>query len=186
MATHPQPKMSVEQFLENYQGAGGRRELVDGAVVKMAAETSQHVKFKGNVYFALRNAIGKAGLSCDAFTDGMSVKINATTVREPDASVQCGNAIEPNSMILDQPIILVEVASPSTGRIDEEEKLVEYFSLPSVEHYLIISPNEKYMLHMKRIAGDKILTTIVRSGQIEFDPPGFSISYEDIFGEVDR
>lgn len=184
MAARPKSNLTVEQYLAAYEGAAGRYELVDGNVVKMAAETSQHVKFKGNVYFALRNAIKIAGLSCEAFTDGISVKINSTTVREPDASVQCGKPIEPKNMVLEQPIILVEVNSRSTGRIDEQDKLVEYFSLPTVEHYLIVNPTEKYCLHMKRIAGEKILTTIVRSGKIDFDPPGISITFDEIFGNT--
>jgi Uma2 family endonuclease len=182
MASRPKSNLTVEQYLAAYEGAAGRYELVDGVVVKMAAETSEHVKFKGNVYFALRNAVAKAGLQGDVFTDGMAVRINPSKAREPDASVQCGKSTDPKSMVLDKPVILVEVTSPSSGRIDEEEKLVEYFSLPSVEHYLIINPAARYALHLKRIAGEKILTTIVRSGQIEFEPPGISISFDEIFG----
>jgi Uma2 family endonuclease len=184
MATKPKAELTVEQYLEKYHGAAGRHELVDGHVVKMAAETTQHVKFKGRVFLALTNAVKAAGLDCEVFTDGVSVKIDAKKAREPDASVQCSRNADPTGMLLDKPIILVEVTSPSSGRIDEEEKLVEYFSLPSVQHYLIIRPEEKYALHLKRIGGDKILTTIVRSGNIEFEPPGISITFEEIFGNT--
>lgn len=182
MSTKPKSDLTVEQYLKKYAGVAGRHELVNGQVVKMAAETTQHVKFKGRVFLALSNAIKKAALNCEVFTDGVSVKINANKAREPDASVQCGVNSDPNSMLLDKPLILVEVTSPSSGRVDEEEKLVEYFSLPSVEHYLIVRPEERYALHLKRIGGDKILTTIVRSGKIEFDPPGISIAFDEIFG----
>ena len=53
-------------------------------------------------------------------------------------------------------------------------------------HYLIVWPKQKYCYHHKRIDDSKVLTTIVRNGRIEFDPPGVSIAMEEIFGEVDR
>ena len=53
-------------------------------------------------------------------------------------------------------------------------------------HYLIVWPKQRYCYHHQRIDDNKVLTTIVRSGVIEFDPPGFAISFDSFFGEVDR
>jgi len=53
-------------------------------------------------------------------------------------------------------------------------------------HYVIVWPKERMCYHHKRLSDGKVLTTIVRSGKIEFDPPGISLSFKDIFGEVDR
>ena len=186
MATRPKSNLTVEQYLEAYRGASGRYELVDGEVLKMAAETVLHVRLKGKVFSALATAIKKKGADCEAFQDGVSIKISSKTAREPDVSVQCGKQTDGSSMVLDRPLIVVEVVSPSSSSTDANQKLAEYFSVPSIMHYLIVWPKQNYCYHHKRIDDNKVLTTIVHSGLIEFDPPGISISFGDIFGEVDR
>jgi Uma2 family endonuclease len=184
MATRPKSDLTVEDYLKHYEGAKGRYELVDGQVVKMAAETNRHAMLKGNVYFALRQATQKSKTGCTVMPDGATVRISANTAREPDVAVQCGTPIDPKSLLLSNPTIVVEVVSPSSGTIDSDYKLAEYFSVPSIMHYLIVWPEKQYCYHHKRIDNDKILTTIVRSGVIEFEPPGISISMGDIFGVV--
>ncbi len=186
MATRPKSNLTVEQYLKAYRGAQGRYELVAGHVVKMAAETATHVRLTGRVFRALASAIERKDLDCEAFQDGITVKTSTNTAREPDVSVQCGKSLDGDSLLLDKPLILVEVVSPGSVSKDESQKLAEYFRIPSVMHYLIVWPSERMCYHHKRLSDGKVLTTIVRSGKIEFDPPGISISFKDVFGEVDR
>ena len=186
MATRPKSNLTVERYLAAYHGAQGRYELVDGTVLKMAAETARHVRLKGRVFRAMATAVEKKGVDCEAFMDGMSIKISANTAREPDVSVQCGKSLGDESLLLDKPLIVIEVVSPSSAAKDESQKLAEYFSVPSIMHYLIVWPDKRMCYHHKRIANNKVQTTIVRSGKIEFDPPGIVVSTKEIFGEVDR
>ncbi|MBI2719548.1 MAG: Uma2 family endonuclease [Rhizobiales bacterium] len=183
MATRPRSNLTVEQYLEAYQGASGRYELVDGEVLKMAAETVLHVRLKGRIFGALATAIDRKGLDCEAFQDGVSIKISPNTAREPDVSVQCGSQANELSMVLDRPLIVVEVVSPSSNSSGANQKLAEYFSVPSIMHYLIVWPKQSYCYHHKRIDDNKVLTTIVRSGTIEFDPPGIQLSVSDFLGK---
>ena len=182
MATRPKSNLTVEQYLAAYEGAAGRYELVDGEVLKMAAETVLHVRLKGKVFTALNNAFKNKKSDCEVFQDGIAIKISAKTAREPDVSVQCGKQLDGSSLVLDKPLIVVEVVSPSSSSTDANQKLEEYFSVPSIMHYLIVWRNKKLCYLHKRIDDNKILTTIVRSGKIDFDPPGFSITFDEIFG----
>lgn len=184
MAARPKSDLTVEQFLEAYRGALGRYELVDGVVLKMAAETVEHVRLKGKIFRALTSSVEGMRSDCEVFQDGIALKIAHKTAREPDVSVQCGKALDGASMLLDKPLIVVEVVSPSSASKDERHKLAEYFSVPSIMHYLIVWPKKKICYHHKRIDDNKVLTTIVSSGMIEFTPPGIEISMNDIFGEV--
>ena len=52
------------------------------------------------------------------------------------------------------PLILVQVLSPSTPHIDASAKLAGYFSLPSVAHYLIVDPDKPLVIHHARREGD--------------------------------
>ena len=114
----------------------------------------------------------KAGLPCTVFTDGMTVVIDNDTSREPDAAVQCGVATDLDSMILEAPLIVVEVASPSSERDDTGDKLVEYFSVPSIRHYLIVKPVKNVVIHHARNETGDISTRIVTDGEISLDTAG--------------
>jgi Uma2 family endonuclease len=183
----PKIRMSAKEFLTwGETQSEGRFELVEGEVVVMSPERARHNLVKGAVYIALVEAVNRIATPCTVFTDGIGIQTGPDTIREPDASVQLGRFADLDKMVLDAPIILVEVLSPSSERSDAGEKLAEYFSIPSVMHYLIVCPKQKYCYHHKRIGQDKVLTTIVRDGSIEFNPPGLSVALKDIFGEVDR
>jgi Uma2 family endonuclease len=79
------------------------------------------------------------------------------------------------------PIIVVEVLSPSTRRIDTSDKLAGYFRVPSVAHYLIIDQDKPLVLHHARGSGDTILTRVMTQGSIELDPPGLTVALLDIY-----
>jgi Uma2 family endonuclease len=87
----------------------------------------------------------------------------------------------PSAVIVENPVIIVEVLSPSTGRNDVSRKLAGYFRLPSVAHYLIIDPDEPLVIHHQRGAGGDILTHIVREGTLALDPPGMELAVADLY-----
>jgi Uma2 family endonuclease len=95
-------------------------------------------------------------------------------------SVQCKPA-DPDSLTIDEPIIVVEVVSPSSARTDLGEKVADYFRVPSVRHYLIVDPIARIILvHSLAHPNGTINTKVVRSGAIELDPPGLSVSVENM------
>jgi Uma2 family endonuclease len=160
----------------------GRYELVNGEPVAMSPERLRHVVSKGYAWVTLRDGLAKAGLPCTAFPDGATVVINDTTAREPDAAVQCSTTIDLDSMVLDAPVIVVEVISPSSEHDDTTAKFVEYFSLSSVRHYLIIHPIKRVVIHHSRDEHGAIASRIVTTGPIHLDPPGFSVEAADMLG----
>lgn len=169
-------RMTVDQFLiwaEKQER--GRYELVDGQIVAMAPERARHNLVKTALVRALQDGIKAAGLPCTAYGDGMTVVVDRYHSREPDASVQCGEPVDLDQVTLDRPIIVAEVTSPSSDRDDSGEKLVEYFSVASVIHYLIVRPEKQVVIHHRRASGGGIETRIVKEGTIAFDPPGLTI-----------
>lgn len=180
VATTP---LSVDEFLARATAmSDGRHELVDGQIIAMAPESVRHNQIKGRAFRALADGIKQAALDCEAYTDGVAVRINARTCRIPDASVQCGS-IDPDSMELTEPLIVVEVVSPSSGRGDTGAKVAEYFTVPSIRHYLIVDPfGARVILHSRTDRSGAILTTILTQGPIRLDPPGFAILAEALLG----
>jgi Uma2 family endonuclease len=182
--TLPKRRMKVPEFFAWAEAQPrGRFELVDGVVIAMLPERARHNLAKLAVARALEDAVSAAKLSCIVFTDGMSVVINEYMTREPDASVQCGADIDLNSTTLAAPLIVVEIVSPSSERDDSGVKVVEYFSVASIEHYLIIYPEKRVVVHHRRDGPGTLATKLARPGEtIVLNPPGFSVPAAALLG----
>jgi Uma2 family endonuclease len=175
------PRMTVDQYLTWAEENPGRYELFGGEVLPMSPEGVGHTKAKGAIYSALQAAIRRSGLPCHALTDGPTVRVDDDTAYEPDALVYCDDELPDESLEVPNPIILVEVLSPSTRRVDVSLKLAGYFRIPSVLHYLVVDHVRRSIIHHAR-SGDAILTRIITAGTIALDPPGLSLNVSDIFG----
>jgi Uma2 family endonuclease len=182
MSQVPMQVMTVDQFLAWAEGEEGRYELYNGQVYAMAPERSGHALTKFAVQTALAEGISKAGLPCIMYPDGMTVRITENTAHEPDALVYCGPPLPRDALEVPSPVIVVEVLSPSTRRIDAAKKLAGYFSLPGVHHYLIADPDGPPLIHHQRQADGFILTRLISDGLLRFDPPGFEIAVGQLFG----
>ncbi len=174
-------KMTSDEFLLWAEGKDGRWELHDGAPVMMSPERVLHGDTKGQTYSALREAVRSAGLNCKVYPDGVAVRIDAMTNYQPDASVTCGPRPPADALAITDPIVVVEVLSPSTAAIDHGRKLSGYFSLPSVEHYLILDPERRVVIHHKRGQGEAIETRVLTGGATRLDPPGLEVAVEALF-----
>ncbi len=173
--------MTVDEFIDwAARQERGRYELVQGRVIAMAPERARHNRIKGDVYVSLRAAILATGINCTAYTDGMTVVIDEDTAREPDALVQCGKPIDPDSLIADRPMVVVEVTSPSSERDDTTAKLSEYFSVASIEHYLIVDAGRRVVIHHARQDDGSIRTLIQGEGELSLAAPGLTLSVADL------
>jgi Uma2 family endonuclease len=185
MVALPKHKMTVDEDLAWAEGQPGHYELYAGTVYAMSPERAVHGKVKFAVQTALLSGIKRAGLSCFMLPDGMTVRVSRDTAHEPDALVYCGQEVSNDAVEVPNPVILVEVQSPSTRYIDASAKLGGYFSLESVRHYLIVDPDKPLVIHHRRETGDAIATRIVNSGTILFDPPGIQVTVEDFYPPSD-
>lgn len=173
--------MTVSAFLQWSAEQPGRHELVAGVPVAMAPERADHARTKAQVWLALRDAIRSAGLDCEAFTDGMTVPIDEETAYEPDALVRCGERLEGDEQLVPDPVVVVEVVSPTTAGRDAGAKLDDYFRLDSVTHYLLVKTDRRVVIHHAREADGDIRTTILSQGDVDLTPPGLRLPLSAIF-----
>jgi Uma2 family endonuclease len=100
--------------------------------------------------------------------------------------VNCG-PVKPDAYILPNPVIVVEVVSPSSESRDVHEKMIDYFAIKSICHYLIVYDDRHLVVHHSRKNyNEKVETTFLTSGTIELSPPGIVLEVSDFLGEVDR
>src|SRR5687768_12692333 len=125
MTALPKARMTVDEYLAWTEEQPGRYELLDGAVFAMSPEGAGHAEKKAAVHAALLAGIRARGLACYPLPDGMTVRINDVTAYEPDALVYCGEKLPLTAVEVRNPVIVVEVLSPSTRHVDLSAKLAD-------------------------------------------------------------
>jgi Uma2 family endonuclease len=159
----------------------GRFERIDGIVVAMAPERAAHNRRKRAAGNALERAVKEAGLTaCEAFADGMTIQVEDSDF-EPDALLRCGPRLPGDATMVADPLILVEVLSPDSGTRDRATKLRAYFKLPSVQHYLIVWPDEHRIVRHSRSPNGQVATQVFMSGDIRLEPPGVTVTVEAFY-----
>jgi Uma2 family endonuclease len=176
--------MTVPEYLAwaDVQDDDLRTELINGQIVTMSPERVKHIKAKFAATLALTTAIERAGVPCEALADGATVRIDDHTAYGPDALVYCGEELSGDSQVVPNPVVVVEVRSPTTAHMDTSAKLIGYFKLPSVYHYLIIDPDTRTVTHHLRASDGSISASTVTAGPIRLDPPGIAIEAADLIG----
>jgi Uma2 family endonuclease len=174
-------RMTVDEFIPWAMAqARGRYELHNGEVVVMSPERARHLRGKAAAYTALAAALERAGLDCEAMPDGGTVRIDERTAFEPDALVYCGPRLRGDDVEIPNPVIVVEVVSPATRSVDAGMKVSGYFSLPSVQHYFIVDPEKRVLVHYVRGGDGQIVSASLTEGTLWLDPPGIEIAVSDL------
>jgi Uma2 family endonuclease len=151
----------------------------------MSPERWRHGFVKMEAAFALREAMLRAGLDCGAFVDSLTIRIRDDRAFRPAAGVVCPPPPPPDAVVIDNPVVVGEVLSPTTADLDHGIKVQGYFSLASVEHCVILDADRRVAIHHRRGDGDYIETRFVSEGALTLAPPGIEVRVEDLLGPPD-
>jgi Uma2 family endonuclease len=173
-------RLNREEFRRWAQTQKCRYERLAGQPVAMSPERIEHARIKSRVWAALDREIRANSLPCEALPDGVTVEVDADTDYEPDAVVNCGPPAPGDAIAATNPVIVVEVLSPSTEHIDLADKLADYFRVPSIQHYLIVRALRREVIHHRR-AGAEIISRVISTGDIVLDPPGITVGLAGIY-----
>jgi len=186
----PKPKdyWTVEEYLEFEKTSPVRHEYVNGEIFAMAGESKNHNRIAGRLFSILDQHL--AGGRCEAFIENVKVRVRQSLYYYPDVVVTCETETvveDDDDYVIDDPILIVEVLSKSTARIDRIEKLREYKNLPNLREYVIVSQfHVQVEVYSRQNTGEdwtKQSYNNLQSG-IHFDSIGVKISLADIYRRV--
>jgi Uma2 family endonuclease len=160
-------------------------ELVEGVIVMMTNPTEVHEQIAGNIGAPLKLAMDARG--CRTYQGGIRVQRsddpNDTDKTRPDVVVRCG-ALGTKTYITD-PLVVVEVLSPSTIDVDRGPKLDFYKSLPTIRHIAFIYQDQMRVEHYRRGEQGFELEVLTQSGDVaRFEAVEFHIDLARIYFDV--
>ncbi len=137
------PRMTEAEYLAFADEQEFKHEYSDGHVYAMTGGSVRHGVITASTSTHINNQLGER--DCSVTSSDVRVFIaHKQTYRYPDVTVFCDDPIyrEGRTDTLTNPVLLVEVLSPSTTGIDHTDKLAEYTRLDSLQAYLLISQDE--------------------------------------------
>lgn len=181
--TRPLPlRLTPDQYLEAELHAELRGELVDGYVYAMAGTTEAHNDIKLNLTLLLATRLPKG---CRLFNGDVKLRIDLATDTRfyyPDIFVSCGPR-DPTSHVRAEAILVVEVPSSSTERIDRGEKLTAYTAMPSLQEYVLVSQYGRHVEVFRRDTGWR-QEIHAAEDSLQLDSIGHSLPVSEIYRDV--
>ena len=144
-------KITPEEYLEEEIERETRHEFVDGIAYAMAGTTDWH----GLVAMALGSSLYARLPHCQTFMTDMKVRIDegsSITYYYPDVLVSCAE-VDRAKYFREQPVLIIEVLSPSTERIDRGEKFAAYKKIASLQEYVLAAQDVPIVEVYRRRAG---------------------------------
>ncbi len=176
-------RLTVDEFLLwSQRQECGRYELEGGRIIQMSPQNADHARTKARVYNALAAVLERAGVAFYAMPDGMTVRISDGRAYEPDALVAPLPAVAGTSLEVPHPLIVFEVLSPTPSSIrrDLTTKLAGYALVASIQHYVVIDPDERIVIHFLRRDDLLVLAEELTEGALRLDPPGLDVPVADM------
>lgn len=127
--------MSRDEFFAWAQRQEQRYEFDGFRPVAMVGGTLGHSALHINISYQLKSRL--AGKPCRPFGPDAGVATVGQAVRYPDAVVTCSPFSDRDYLVPD-PVIVFEVISPTSGRLDRVTKLREYQAVPTIRRYVLV------------------------------------------------
>ncbi|MFN6163932.1 MAG: Uma2 family endonuclease [Planctomycetota bacterium] len=187
MSSAEQPQYySVEEYLAIEEQAQTKSEYIDGWVRAMTGATNRHNCVKINCLVHLVNQL--KGQRCRPFDSDTKVRIDREGRRRfyyPDVQV-VSQSNDQLSVFQDQPVLIIEVLSPSTRRYDLDEKMAAYLTIPSLECYIALEQHQPIAIVMRRSHGGFLRQTIQGIDQsIDLPFLGCSLPMREIYDGIE-
>ena len=174
-------RISVTDYIEGEKDGRIRHEYVGGHVYAMAGASDRHNRIALNVASRLNEHLSDG--PCETFISDMKVRVDEHIYYYPDVMVSCDSA--GSAYYRSQPVLIVEVTSPATERVDRHEKMLAYRNIGSLREYVLVSQDQmRVELHRKKGDGwDQHFLT--RPGDVwNVESAGLSISLSEVYRNI--
>jgi Uma2 family endonuclease len=174
--------VSFAEYLAIDRASETKHEFIAGMVYAMSGGTPAHARLAISIGGELRAQL--AGKPCAVFSSDLRVRVLATGLATyPDLTVICGALeVDPeDAHTATNPVVIVEVTSPSSERYDRDVKYAHYRQIESLRAYVLVSQDERLVEVYLRNADESWTLRDVREGKAKLDPIGCALDVEVIY-----
>jgi Uma2 family endonuclease len=178
-------RMSLDEFLVWDDGTDTRYELVAGFPLAMAPGMEEHGVLAARLAARLESALA-GRRPCRAVAEaGILDPDRADMFFVVDIGVTCAPH-ERRRQYMQDPILLVEILSPSTERHDRKVKIPAYQRIASVQEILLVDSDSRYAEIHRRQGEQWIIQIITKpDGTIQLSSVGIEIAMSDLYDGFD-
>jgi Uma2 family endonuclease len=176
---------SFEEYVELEAASSVKHEFLDGEVWAMAGGSPEHAAVAANVVRLLGQAL--LDRRCRVFTSDLRIRVSSTGLGTyPDASVICDRIeLDPEDRkghTAMNPMLLVEVLSPTTEAYDRGEKLANYKLIDTLREVMLVAHDERRVDLWRRIGAGWTQVTFRGAEHIELETlGGIRMTIDDIY-----
>ena len=127
--------MTLAQFLAWEERQELRFEFDGVRPIERLSGTVAHAHIQTNLAVAIGGRLRAS--SCQFYRSSLKIQVAGDHIRYPDAFVTCAPG-KNDSTVVSEPVIIFEIISPDTTRVDRYAKALEYQATPSVRRYVIL------------------------------------------------
>jgi Uma2 family endonuclease len=179
----PRPRLTPEQYLEIDRKAEFKSEYYNGEMFAMSGGSRVHDWIAGQLGGLVWQHLRKS--RCQFFNSNMRVHTPAGLFTYPDLSVACGEPRFHDKEVdtLLNPVLLVEILSPSTEGYDRGRKSEMYRAIPTLRELVFIAQDRLHVELLRRIdAGPWILAEADGlQGSIELTSIGLTLRLAELY-----
>lgn len=172
-------RVTASEYLVYYAQDSIRYELIDGKLYAMTGTTGQHARIVGNLYSALH--VHLKGKTCEPFMESLKVNVGEDFYY-PDMVVDCGFD-ENNPLFAGEPILIVEVLSPSTRYKDLGTKLARYQQISTLQEYVVIE-QDSMRLDIFRRQDEWLGTRYEKGDEVVLQSINLRLPIEEIYTRI--
>jgi Uma2 family endonuclease len=180
MAEAAEKLMTVTDFLTWDDGTDRRYELVQGRVVAMAPVSPTHSIIASKIVGAL-----ESGLKSPCYVGveaGVVRPDRDDTFYEADVVVSC-TALAPGMATIPEPVVIVEVLSPSTLEHDRGRKTYDYCRIDSVREIVLVSSEQRHVVVWRRRGAKWEVENLIGDAALELEAVGVTMAMAAIYAD---
>src|SRR5918996_2965204 len=175
-------RMTLAEFLRWNDGTDARYELVDGRIVAMAPPNDAHGTIVMNIGFEIRSRLRPP---CRVATEaGILRPHRDDSYYVADLGVTCGPAANTRQH-LPEPVLIVEVLSPSTEDHDRGRKVPDYRAIASLQEILLVASGERRVELWRREGDHWRVDDLIGETTVRLESCDASIPLAAIYAHVD-
>jgi Uma2 family endonuclease len=175
-------RITIDEFLAWDSGDDRHYELVGGEIVAMSPPSPFHGAIVANAAIAIGQ---KLKPPCRVVSEaGIRLSWRNDAYYQADLAVTC-TPLKQDDWAMPNPVVIIEVFSPSTMAHDKAVKLVDYRHIPSVEAIVFIASDERRVELWRRGQDLWTVVELESGGRLALDVLEFDIPVEALYEGLD-